>query len=141
MKQIRSNVFETNSSSSHSICVAWDKEGIIDTIAPDKDGVIVLSGGTFGRETEIYYDAITKANYCAVDYHDDPTMLQMLIEVIKEHTGASEVRLHITTDYRSANFSYIDHQSQGTCNNFLDDKESLKSFIFNPASYLQTCND
>ena len=44
-KLIRSGVFETNSSSSHSVSVANEtKEFVLDTIYPDQDGIIELRG-------------------------------------------------------------------------------------------------
>lgn len=42
---IRRGVFETNSSSSHSISIASeDKEFVMDTIYPDQNGVVRIVG-------------------------------------------------------------------------------------------------
>jgi hypothetical protein len=141
MKNIRSQIFETNSSSSHSITIA-DSGGLLDTIYPDENGVITLTGGEWSWEVEDYNDAQTKANYCAVDIsyqfseeRCDLSLEDLLIEVIKEHTGAKEVRIKIDED------SYIDHQSVGTSLDAFVDKETLKTFLFNPESTLHTDND
>ena len=146
MKNIRNNVFETNSSSSHSITIA-DSGELLDTIYPDENGIITLSGGEWGCEVDDYNDADTKANYCAVDalYHFteefcNHTLLTMLIDVIKEHTGAKEVIIEASVDYDNGN-SNIDHQSVGTSLDAFADKETLKRFLFNPESYLYTDND
>ena len=100
MKNIRSNVFETNSSSSHSITIS-NSNIVLDTILPDKDGIIYLNGGEFGWEYDRHYSALTKANYCAIACHyhdnDDGNIThynnfsfneEMLIEVIKEQTSS-----------------------------------------------------
>lgn len=63
MRKIRKGVFETNSSSSHSICID-DKTFILDTLIPDADGVITIKAGQFGWEWKKYNDAKAKASYC-----------------------------------------------------------------------------
>lgn len=138
----RQSVFETNSSSSHSITIS-DTTELLDSITPDKDGNIVLTGGQFGWEIEDYEDALSKANYCAVDVHGNDDYEQMLIDVIKEHTGAKNVIFDFTTDYSQDedNYSYIDHQSYGTTHEAFSSNETLKAFIFNPNSVLRTDND
>ena len=46
---IRSNVFETNSSSSHSFSLTFPCAGdkILETIKPDGNGQIILTGGNY----------------------------------------------------------------------------------------------
>lgn len=145
MKNIRNKVFETNSSSSHSISIYNATKGLYDTITPDKNGVITLTGGEFGWEWEKYNDAITKANYAAVFAAGDTAMTDMLVEVVKEHTGAKEVLLAFGTDYSDGNYSYIDHQSArsegGDAGQAFDTPLTLKNFIFHPESWLFTGND
>ena len=126
---IRKGVYETNSSSSHSISLATeDKEFVLDTIYPDQNGRIVLVGGQFGWEWFKHNDALTKANYA---YQDDVDK-DLLTEVIKEQTGADEV---IFIDSENG---YIDHDSSGTAPRT---KEDLKNFIFNKNSWLFGGND
>src|SRR5579885_45905 len=103
MKNIRNKVFETNSSSSHSISIYNATKGLYDTITPDSNGVITLTGGEFGWEWEKYNDAITKANYAAVFALGDQQMTDMLVQVIKDHTGAKEVEITCSDDYKSPN--------------------------------------
>ena len=134
MINIRKGLFETNSSSSHSIVISEDTDGILDTITPDENGAITLIGGEFGWEWLRYNDALTKANYCAVDCNNDQDRLNRLAEVIKEHTGAREVIFELGK-------SYIDHESVGTTRDACIDKETLKNFIFNSKSWLFTGND
>jgi len=140
MKNIRRNVFETNSSSSHSISIST-KDNLFDDLEQDENGVITLNGGEFGWSGGDFFDAETKANYCAVDCYDNPEEKEMLISVIKEHTGCKEVVININTDWNSGNYSYIDHQSQGTSQDAFQSRNTLKRFLFNPESYLTLDND
>jgi hypothetical protein len=159
--QTRNSVFETNSSSTHSISIAASSDGVYETLPVNDDGVVVLHGGEFGWEWKQYRDAETKANYCAIDAHsrycerthyenpDRPNdsdeviaaRVQMLKEVIMEVTGAKGVVFDFSTEYNRDNWSYIDHQSYGTSFDAFESKEALKEFIFNPKSVLRTGND
>ena len=142
MKNIRHNVFETNSSSSHSISISEECDGVLDTIEQDEDGYIVLTGGEFGWAWERFNDALTKANYCAI-YAKlyDSSHLHMLEEVISEHTGARGVVVSIDTDWHGDYHSYIDHESVCVPAEAFSSKATLKNFIFNPKSYMFTGND
>jgi len=140
MKTTRQGAFETNSSSSHSITIN-DKNVLLDSITPDANGVITLYGGEFGWEYAKYTDPITKANYCAIDAQHNEEMINMLREVIMEHTGAKDVVIKFSTDWNSPDHSYIDHQSMGTSNTAFVSKDQLKNFIFNVKSVLYTGND
>lgn len=149
MKNIRHNVFETNSSSTHSISISEKANGIYDTIVPDDNGVIVLNGGEFGWAWNKYNDSLTKLNYVAIyalfqisigNAKED--IKNLLIEVVKEHTGAKEIIFNFsTTDTEDNNYSYIDHQSTDAAKDAFYSKEYLKDFIFNPNSWLFTGND
>lgn len=140
MKTVRHAVFETNSSSTHSISINSDTE-LYGSITPDENGVITLTGGRFGWEWKRYNDCLTKANYCAIDSDGSDEKRNMLREVIMEHTGASDVVFQVTTSYKDDEYSYIDHQSVGTSHPTFSSKENLKNFIFNRNSYLFTGND
>jgi hypothetical protein len=135
MKTIRRNCFETNSSSSHSLCIV---EGDLDgMIYPDEEGRIHLVGGEFGWGYEEHNDSLTKANYCAVAFLDSESYLEMLKEVIMEHTGCKEVVILAELyDYESPYDSYIDHQSINEAADNIYSKEDLRNFIFNPNSVL-----
>ena len=87
MKTIRKSVFETNSSSTHSISID-DSGANYTSITPDRDGNIVLKGGQFGWEIGDFNDPLTKANYCAVDQLSDEDNIKML------GTYTATVKLH-----------------------------------------------
>lgn len=138
--KIRKSVYETNSSSSHSICIADNNTMLMDTeLIPDQNGDIELDGGQFGWEWEKYNDALTKANYAAIFSRNDSKWRNLLEEVIKVQTGASNVQFNINDD------SYIDHQSDviegGSATEAFESQEKLRHFIFNKNSWLFTGND
>src|SRR6185436_17955269 len=133
MRNIRSGVFETNSSSTHSIVISENTNGILDTIVPDDEGVIILSGGEYGWSWEKFNDPLSKANYCALDLQKNPANIRMLADVITQHTGAKKVVFSLE--------GYIDHQSAGASETAFVNSEVLKNFIFNPKSWLFTGND
>lgn len=137
---IRQRVFETNSSSCHSISLGKDtgKQFLLDTIYPDSNGNITLTGGEFGWDWFKTNEATEKANYAAVESMNNDNFRQTLIDVIRGVTGCEEVVFDLSTDYNSDNYSYIDHDSVGTCP---DDYEGLKDFIFNQNSWLFGGND
>lgn len=135
MKNIRVGVFETNSSSTHSISIVANSSGILDSLLPNEEDAIFLTGGEFGWEWQKYNDALTKANYCAVDAQDDYAKSCMLVDVISEHTGVKKVILQVDSN------GYIDHQSVGTTNEIFESSDKLKHFIFDKNSWLFTGND
>lgn len=135
--KIRKSLFETNSSSTHSITI--QESG--DYTSIKHNGKIELFGGEFGWEWVAYRDALIKANYCAVYAAGNESKTEMLKEVISEHTGA-EVEILVQTDnYDKEGYSYIDHQSSDTADDAFASRETLKNFIFGVNSTLYTGND
>jgi hypothetical protein len=132
-KLIRKGVFETNSSSSHSIAIATeDKEFVLDTIYPDQNGIITIHGDEYGWEWFKHNDSETKASYAAQSFANDDDQLDVLKEVIMEQTGANDVI------FEGLDNGYIDHDSYGTAPR---SKYELKNFIFNKNSWLFGGND
>lgn len=140
--RIRHGVFETNSSSTHSISLAnTEKKFCSDSLPIDKDGGISIYPGEFGWEQERYYDAYTKASYALTyAFATGSKEIVMLQEVIQEHTGVKDVKLHLS-EINYFPFGNIDHQSIDVCQKCFESKEVLKAFIFNPQSVLTTDND
>jgi hypothetical protein len=132
-KLVRNSVFETNSSSSHSISVSKDNmDFVMDTIYPDQDGVITVLGQEFGWAWLKFNDAMTKLAYLMQDQGN--SHMDKIIEVVKEQTGALEVIF-------DANGGYIDHESYGTAYDVCCNADSIKNFVFNKNSWLFTGND
>lgn len=152
MKKIRNKVFETNSSSTHSISIAEaSSEDLMDTLVIDKLGNINIEGMEFGWEQREYSDSATKASYAmiyAIDWAGERTeeFKQILKNVIKKQTGCKEVIFpskEKKDDWDFYPYGYIDHQSVegGNLHYLFEDVELLRQFIFNKSSILTTDND
>ena len=132
---IRTGTFETNSSSTHSLVIG--ETGVLfDSLPVNDEGYVVLTGGEFGWGYDEYDDALTKANYIAVDYQhtgEDKSRYDILTGVIMEQTQCAGVIYDLHPD------SYIDHQSSGYGRSLT--KDELRMFIFNPKSTLIVDND
>jgi len=161
--QIRHGVFETNSSSTHSISIAG-AVGVCPEacrLKPDDDGVLRLETGEFGWEIADYRDPWTKAAYAATfvmnltapeQKYDDPHLgreslstrgqeqYEMLVTTLKEHTGAKEVVIEKSSD-RFNPYGDIDHQSFHVAADAFESSEQLAAFILNDESTLHTDND
>lgn len=132
-KLIRKGVFETNSSSSHSVSIADEnKEFVLDTIYPNQHGTIIVRGDEYGWDWFKHNDAETKASYAAQQFANDSDMLEKLEYVIKEQTGAERVIFEGLDD------GYVDHDSVGILPRTASE---LKNFIFNKNSWLFGGND
>jgi hypothetical protein len=130
-KLIRKSVWETNSSSCHSVAMATeDKQFVLDTIYPDDEGVITVRGEEFGWQWDRSNDAHTKLSYAYLDGVDE----DLLREVVMEQTGATEVVF-------SKDEGYIDHDSYGTVSSKLHSSEDVRNFVFNKNSWLFLGND
>ena len=149
--QIRQSVFETNSSSSHSLTVANFKAGdVLDTLYPNSEGSIIVEAREFGWEWEDYNDPTSKLAYCAiyardwVGNEDISKYLKILTTVVRDHVGDIDVEFPLDVS-KSGYFEkgYIDHQSveNHDLDYLFEDPEQLRQFIFNPKSKLKTGND
>lgn len=139
-KQIRQNVFETNSSSTHSICIAKNAELTI----PEK---LHFSFGEFGWECNTLNSIGEKADYLYTGLfaNDRISDIEKVGEILKakgidvtfEEATYKEGRTY------SDNSGYVDHSNElgefldAVCNN----EESLLQFLFSPLSFIITGND
>ncbi len=139
MKKVRHSVFETNSSSSHSVSISIDSEGILTSLAPNKKGVLTIPTNSYGWEWNSTNDTMEKLSYASVWAKDDPKLTEMLVETVKAHTGAKKVIFENVQD------QYIDHQSAqsegGEGKEIFTSPTTLKHWLFSPACYLFTGND
>lgn len=135
--QIRRGVFETNSSSIHSICIAQDatKNEYLETLRIQK--------GEFGWEFDTHDTPESRASYLytAMDYyfHTDAER-ERFRRYITGALGTVGVKVIFEED---PGFSYIDHGSETKefFERVLNDPEQLLNFIFNPQSVIYTGND
>ena len=142
MKQIRRNVFESNSSSVHTLQIS--KDGLEPSkLELNKDGNIEIEFGEFGKEYMIYDTQYEKLQYLIsfiaynYSYYYD-------LDNLYENYDYSEVRDAIC-EYTGANDivvvgeaqPYIDHQSADDCVIRLY-KDEIINFVFNKFITLKT---
>jgi len=146
MKQVRQNVFETNSSSTHSICIAKD----VDIELPES---IYFGFGEFGWECNTLDSISEKASYLytglyANDRIDDVKKIISLLEQKGVKVGFEEPVYKTSTwttepyEYLD-NGGYVDHSYdlsdflEAVCN----DEQMLLNYLFSPLSFIITGND
>lgn len=152
MIKTRQNVFETNSSSTHSISIASGSTAdLTDLPYVNDEGIVNISTGEYGWEIETYRDCDDRLSYAATyalrneDY--ECKEVEMLEEVIREYTKAEIILFdgcNANTNSESTSFhdhGYIDHQSIDDAAEIFTSKETLAQFLFNPNSYFETDND
>ena len=158
MKTIRKSVFETNSSSTHSISVA--DNGPLKNGLECVDGYVQIELGLFDWEVKEYNDTYTKLSYLMTfifqdfpDYKKDDidwrkfnrpgnsrkSYWNKLQDVVREFTGC-QIVIALNDSFHP--FGYIDHQSYEVAGEILrGSKSRIKRFLFNPRSVLRTDND
>jgi hypothetical protein len=146
-KLIRRSVFETNSSSTHSLVITDAVD--FDTVGLNDHGALEIPAQDFGWEVQTYSDAPSKMSYVAIYVRDwvkgdqADYFKKMLDEMLVEHTGATYVQHpeEIEGDYDSG--GYIDHQSveDRDLDHLFESKDTLKNFIFGRGNLLLTDND
>ena len=137
MKNLRSKVFETNSSSTHSLSIyISNKVELYDTLIPDDNGIITLIGGEFGFMDDKINDVKSKANFVAALTtalpDENSYFINMISNVIKSHTGAKDVIVNLSK-YNEINY---DCNITKLSRDIFESEQSLKNFIFNPKSWL-----
>lgn len=153
--QIRNQVFETNSSSSHSITVSGTEA--TDFGLPRETlraGIIQIEcHSDFGWTWEEHHATTDKIAYMLmqcdpngfnreVESDEDiiPSLVERnenarwLVDVIQKVTGC-------TLEFRAGTWAGIDHQSHGEGTELFSDEAEMRRFLFSPSSYLQTGND
>lgn len=152
MIQVRRNVFETNSSSTHSIAIATDDSSEMEI--PSK---ITFRVGKFGWEFCNYHDCDSKASYFYTalyeNYNKDEAEEianrvkeyienRYNVEVILEKPELEEWEYN-GKKYCSLKDGYIDHASSAW--DFIDvvvnDYDLLMDFLFKYDSFVATGND
>jgi len=154
---IRRGIFETNSSSSHSLTVnVSDEEGKQDTLPVDASGTVKVYPGCFhGWDDGAFDDPWIKASYCMALAHafGKKKHREMLERVIKEATGAKEVEFvktggqlgygiagsELWEEEEDEDDYHDDDRGQRSMLKALFSSEAtLKAFIFNPKSTLNS---
>ncbi len=150
MKKIRQSVFETNSSSTHSICVA-----VTDNYEIPKS--LHFGFDQFGWETRILRSTGAKADYLytGLVHNQRQKDAEAIIDFLKtqgidvtyeepkyleknyEHNGKTETYKYCENE------GYVDHGNE--LNPFLDamlaNKQDVLAYLFSDLSYIITGND
>jgi hypothetical protein len=150
--QIRGAVFETNSSSSHSVTVSADE--LADDYGIPKEmlrsGVLRAQIREFGTEWERFYSPGTKIAYlvtqlaggraCGASGKDvtrdvrQNSRVDRMLAMIEKCTGC---RVEVI----GSGSALVDHASAGIGIELLDDPDQLLKFVFGQRSYVETGND
>ena len=135
MIQIRKNVFETNSSSTHSLVISKMERSYDYSLPVDDDGILTITFGEFGWGPDLLTTPIEKLSYLVTDrsgLYDIPEELKNadndaiydfimeeseavkdIVEVVKSCCpDVKEVRFELCDSWNP--FGYVDHQSHGT---------------------------
>lgn len=138
MKQIRRNVFETNSSSTHSLCIT--KNTLLDDLRTHVDFKLM----DFGWEFEVYNDVDSKAAYlytalCNNEEHD---LILMIADTLTKHGISYTFENPEDTRYGGYK-AYIDHYNEleEQFNKLCSDENMLLRFLFSSESFILTGND
>ena len=142
--QVRKGLFETNSSSVHSIVIGNNGEDIHKGLPT----TLEFYGGEFGWEHEVYTDTDSKASYlytsivnCRsyIDVEDTLKRIKQILE--KWNVKAVFEELDENNDFRG--FCYVDH----ACNNIelinelTTNEDLLMNYLFSSGSSVETGND
>jgi len=155
MRKIRRNVFETNSSSSHSIAISNKDRGYDFNLPVDEDGVLHIPFGTFGWGPHLLKTPLQKLSYYITDncpYNNveadipfDETSIDVLknkpkmkevLDLIKEHCPQVEDITFESSNSIYHPFGYVDHESVGTSKEI-----DLFDLIFNNSVIIVIDND
>lgn len=145
---IRNSVFETNSSSTHSLTIVSGGEYVHpNTLVPDYDNILRVPAGDFGWSVEDYYDAESKLSYLLIyirDWVNDEEVKARFMELLQQevggYVGAASVMLD--DDNRMYGGGYIDHQSvEDRALDYIFEQNLIKDLVFNPNSFVHTDND
>lgn len=154
--QIRDAVFETNSSSTHSVTIAPDEVRDMSLLskAALESGVLEIHiDRDYGWGWERLYKPENKIAYLISqlsrgdapegDYHEDKAeafmeaedKIRILLESVERFTGC-KVKVFVETDYFG-----VDHDSAGVGTDLIWYEEKLIDFLFSKESYIQLGND
>ena len=147
MIKIRNNIFETNSSSIHAICV---QSAPVDNL---KGIELRPSVGEFGWEHEWYQDVKSRASYiytlaCEIYCKDfENEFCEMLepygIKVYKDWDNYAKFKNYGKDDEYFLDNGYVDHADYAKefVDRCLSDSDYLVRFIFGDESFVMTTND
>lgn len=142
MKQIRRNVFETNSSSTHSICIT--KNDLLN----DKRTFVDFTFGEFGWEYGTLTTIREKASYLYTGIYsvcyDDSKRLKYCLDSVKETLSSNGIDCEFEEKSKSYwDNGYVDHGNElnDFVNDLVGDSDKLMRYLFSDDSFVITGND
>lgn len=161
-KVIRRGVLETNSSSSHSVCICSDSEVCkagdhVWDLDLREDGTLFIPvpAINFGWDFFKTNRCLMKIQYAyGLAFHCCAEKQYIVTDLIKRVTGAKKVVIEWVEEYKKKEKEQkgilgniyvetpeIDHQSLDLYDEVFENEDTLKDFIFNPKSWLYGGND
>lgn len=143
----RNGMPETNSSSSHSVTISGKQNNSdpkLYNLKVDPDGVLRIANiiGNFSWSWSKYNDSYSKTLYVIGLCEYDDQKKDILVEALKEVTGAIRVEFAWEKNPLEDEAPNVDHQSREDMYSLIcENKETIKDFIFNQDSWLFTGND
>lgn len=141
-KSIRRNVFETNSSSTHSICIT--KRNILD----QKQDYIEFSTGEYGWGYDTLNSPYEKASYLytGILYNRQDDLLDNIKTILDSNNieySFEEPKYNIYEGEKYLDDGYIDHcdELDEILENICKDENKLMKFLFSSESFILTGND
>lgn len=136
MKTIRLGVFETNSSSTHSFCVAKEH-------TTNYPNFVKFELDEFGWECCKYSSTQDKANYLYTGIccqEDD--LRKVLLERLKTILENNNIQYEFEEE-RAESYFYVDHSLDLNLDFFsiLESEDQVLSFLFDEKSFILTGND
>jgi len=130
----RIGIFETNSSSSHSIVVSLKEKIDFEPVKTTED-LIHIHQGEFGWGQDTLHSWVEKCSYAytyASNYGRNKDLV-LLKKVVEDFTE-KKVVFH-------ENDGYIDHQSIEIAEEMFENYDTLKKVLFGVGSYIIISND
>jgi len=138
MLKARKGVFETNSSSTHSICICLDE---IDLNYPTTP--IRLFYNDYGWERDTLISPEEKLSYLLTAMDNISSSKEEDLKNIKDWLDEEKIPYDSSSVDNSKNDCYIDHayDTQSFVNYILSNKQAFLNFVFSNLSFILTGND
>ena len=149
MIEIRAGIFETNSSSTHAICISYESPKLP---VSENTYELYFGHGDYGWENRILSDVLERASYLneAINSFDDMKKVvyrEKLIEILRKYN----IRCNFANNYFEVtsygeecyDSGYIDHgwETEEFVEAVLEDEDLLLRYLFSPNSMVVTGND
>ena len=142
MINIRKGLFETNSSSTHAICIGKNNHNL------EIPSELTFQVGEFGWENEVYGDTTTLASYlytALMAVFDEKELTKQInrIYTLLGHNGCKATFIEPDVDCWGFTKGYIDHSEglAGFLHKVLSSDKALLRYLFSPDSFIITGND